>query len=176
MTDTPPSPPQVTGKDVDQRQAQAKGCAIILGVLILAVAGAAYCGGAGPKPDAATPVAAPAEPEASPPPTHHWVYQEGKEYGYAAAISEDEQRAGRAASEITMYRFLGEKDGVYSIATKTPYGLVVAACANPCQVVKVTAGGEVLSRAQFDEDTIVGSALTDAFNGQMEVYSPPPRD
>ncbi|WP_374572579.1 hypothetical protein [Phenylobacterium sp.] len=111
-----------------------------------------------------------------PAPAHNWFYQEGREYGYQGALSEADQRAGVGAPEVFMYRYLGEKDGVYSVATVSHGTYAVASCTNPCEVVKIVAAdafGRDVQRLAFNPDTIVGLALEDAFNGQLELYEPP---
>lgn len=107
-------------------------------------------------------------------PTHRWEYREGKEYGYSAALSDDDKKAGKAVAEVQMFRFLGEKDGVYRVGFSQNGSTMVAGCANPCQVVKITISSEYsseVSRVQFNPDTVIGGVLMDAFNGQMDVYS-----
>ncbi|MDQ2861540.1 MAG: hypothetical protein M3T55_12625 [Pseudomonadota bacterium] len=115
-----------------------------------------------------TPVTA-AVSAAPTPPAHNWSYREGQEYGYPGAISEDEQKAGQAIASVQMFRFLGTQNGVYTVARVANGAATIASCANPCQVVKLSSGG-LMQRVTFNPESIVGAALTDAFNGQMEVY------
>lgn len=106
---------------------------------------------------------------ASAAPAHAWTYKDGQDYGYPAAISEEEQKNGQAAASITMIRYLGAKDGVYRVQL-VDLG-VVASCTNPCQVIKFGSGPEA-QRFVFNPLTIAGEAFTDAFNGQLAVYTP----
>jgi hypothetical protein len=104
------------------------------------------------------------------PPTHNWSYREGNTYGYPAALSDNDKKAGQGATDVAMFKFLGEKDGIYKLSS----GGVVASCANPCQVIKV-GEGQYAQHMTFDPETVIGEAFTDAFDGQMEIYAPPAR-
>lgn len=70
-----------------------------------------------------------------------------------------------------MYRYLGERDGVFELQ----FDGETATCANPCQTINIHAGVFHVERLAFDPDTLIGAAFTDAFNGQMEVYDPAKR-
>lgn len=131
------------------------------------------CSKPGAGPQSAAPAATPeniaAAPVAPPPPSHIWEYREGQEYGYAGALSEDDQKAGRAVAPVHMFRYIGEANGVYTVADASDGMMTVASCSNPCQVVKIFGGGS-MERVTFNPESLVGAALTDAFNGQMEIY------
>ena len=103
------------------------------------------------------------------PPAHNWSYREGQEYGYPGVVSEDAQKAGQAVARVQMLRFLGAQNGVYTVAQVSDGMMMTASCANPCEVVKIYSGG-AMQRVTFNPESIVGAALTDAFNGQMEIY------
>lgn len=155
-------------------------CASLFGLVVLAIIFGDHDATNGVASNESAPTTANAAPaaqaqadETPPPPAHNWQYREGQEYGYPNALSDDDKRAGTGASTVQMYRYLGEKKGIYTVAEVTPGGLIYASCANPCEVVKVRAGGMV-ERFEFNPSTIVGGALTDAMNGQMAVYGSKP--
>ncbi len=103
------------------------------------------------------------------PPEHRYTAKEGEDYGYVAAVSDDDRKAGQTAGDVIMYRYLGQSDGVYTLAmTDKPDALIQ--CTNPCQMVKVTLDGAVIKRTAFTDDSVIGSAFHDAFDGQLAVY------
>jgi hypothetical protein len=126
-------------------------------ILVLAAAGC------GPR-QAAHPQAAPVA-AAQPPPTsttHSWLYRVGQDYAY------EEDVPGQAKPVVQTYRYLGQRNGLFTLQ----FGGHTVSCANPCDVIHVSDGGFHVERLAFDPNTIIGAALTDAFNGQMQVYDP----
>lgn len=67
-----------------------------------------------------------------------------------------------------MYRYLGEHDGVFELQ----FDGETATCANPCQTINIHAGAFHVERLDFDPNTLIGAAFSDAFNGRMEIYNP----
>jgi hypothetical protein len=164
-----------TPKKPDPKQAAA-GCLVIVVVLVVVSVILGMCSEKDSKPSpvpvpskGATADPVPATPEAPPPPSHNWQYREGLEYGYQGAISQDAQNSGVAASQVHMFRYLGEKGGIYTIQG-VESGLR-ASCANPCEVMKLTGGG-ITQRVAFSSGSIAGAAMEDAINGQMSVWHP----
>jgi len=121
--------------------------------------------------------AAQSEPPPQPPP-HHWIVKEGQEYGYPEEISPTEALAGRAASEVQMFRYMGNPNGDYRLMSGGASGQTLYECHNPCDVIRITLPdyyGSV-KHVVFNPSTVIGSAFTDAFNGQLEEYgSVPPQ-
>ena len=118
------------------------------------VAGVAGCG----------PRQTPHPRAAAPPPTsttHSWLYRVGQDYAY-------EEDAPGAKPVVQTYRYLGQRGGLYTLK----FGGHTVSCANPCDVIHLSDGGFHVERLAFDPNTIIGAALTDAFNGQMQVYDP----
>lgn len=68
---------------------------------------------------------------------HNYVMQDGMKYGYPAAISETDRKAGQAAERIVMVLYAGEREGRYQAHIMD--GLTVSAleCGNPCQYMKI---------------------------------------
>jgi hypothetical protein len=97
---------------------------------------------------------------------HNYNVKEGRTYGYTAAVSEDDRKAGVGASDILMFRYLGQRNGVYTLAAADTPSMHIT-CQNPCQYVKVMINGSVVKRSEFSEGTIIASAFEDAFNGKL---------
>ncbi len=92
---------------------------------------------------------------------HNWRYRVGQDYAYEA-----EPAAGQTKPVVQVYRYLGERDGVFTLQT----GSDTMTCPNPCGIVTVHSGLFHVERIAFDPDSLVGAALTDAFNGQLAAY------
>jgi hypothetical protein len=107
---------------------------------------------------------APAAPAAPPEPAHNWAYRQGDDYAYltgTAPVGEQEQP--------TMVRYLGVQDGVYTIVETQQGAVVGASCAKPCDKVRLR--GKGLDRTlALNPNSTVFAALSDAMNGQLEVY------
>jgi hypothetical protein len=112
-------------------------------------------------------------PPAPAAPAHHWAFQNGDQYGYLPA---GHGEAGQDAEQqqATMVRYLGMQDGVYAIAEVEGGAVVVAQCAPPCQQVRLR-GKDLDQILDLNPNSIVYAALTDAINGQLQVYKPPAR-
>lgn len=108
-----------------------------------------------------------AQSPAPPPPQHNWAYRQGEDYAYlsgASPVGEPEQP--------TMIRFLGVQDGVYTIIETEQGAVVGASCAKPCDTVRLRGKG-LDQTLPLNPSSIVYAALTDAMNGQLDVYKPP---
>jgi hypothetical protein len=138
---------------------------------LLAVALAA-CNAPPQKAKEATASSAPASsaPAAPAQPAHHWAFQNGDQYGY---LSSAHGQAGQSGEEAkpTIVRYLGVEDGVYTIAEVEDGQVVVAQCAKPCQQVRIR-GKDLDQTLDLSPNSIVYAALTDAMNGQLQVYKP----
>ena len=107
------------------------------------------------------------EAEASTPPPApkpNFTEREGDKFYYSSALSEDDKNAGKAAGEVVVFRYLGNKDGVYALASN---GLTFR-CKNPCTIIKGSGPYGAEQNMQYSSDSIIGSAFHDAFNGFME--------
>ena len=71
-----------------------------------------------------------------------------------------------------MIRFLGEQDGTYTVIESQDGAIVAASCARPCDTVRLRGKGldQTLS---LSPTSVIYAALTDAMNGQLDVYKPP---
>ena len=119
----------------------------------------------------ATPVRAASAPSE---PAHKWIIRDGEEYGYGEAISADAARAGRVAPQVHMYRYLGRNAaGEYLVSSEENGVHMVAACVNPCVVIKIVAsesGQSESERDLFKPKSLIGEVLTDAIRDQLVVY------
>jgi hypothetical protein len=111
--------------------------------------------------------AAPAQPH------HHYAFQNGDEYGYMSSAHVEVGQEGEAQKPV-MVRYLGVQDGVYTIAEVEGGAVVVAQCAAPCQQVRLR-GKDLDQTLDLSSSSIVYAALTDAINGQLQIYKPKPR-
>lgn len=125
----------------------------------LAIVLALGLAGCGPGRTAHEQAAAPTPPTST---AHSWLYRVGQDYAY------EEAAPGQTKPVVQTYRYLGQRDGLYTLQ----FGGHTVSCANPCQVIHLSDGGFHVERLAFDPNTIIGAALTDAFNGQMQVYDP----
>lgn len=124
-----------------------------------------------PAPKAAEPAAVvPAEPIKD----HEYSLKDGVEYGYERAISENEANQGKAASELLMAKYAGEKDGAYQAYIKQGQVIAVFQCGNPCEFIKIMTfmDGEHINteRMRATEGTIGWSIMADAINGKLRPY------
>ena len=124
--------------------------------------------------EAAAPSAPPAAASSAPPassapaePAHNWAYRQGDDYAYLSG----ETPVGQP-EQPTMVRYLGSQDGTYAIAEVEGGQVVVATCAKPCDMVRLRGKGldQTLAR---NPNSIVYAALSDAINGQLDLYKPP---
>lgn len=101
-------------------------------------------------------------------PAHRWAFQNGDQYGYLSG-AHGEAGQGGEAERPTIIRYLGMQDGIYTIAEVQDGAVVVAQCAKPCQQVRLR-GKDLDQTLDLNPNSIVYAALTDAINGQLEVY------
>lgn len=123
--------------------------------------------------EAATSSAPASTPPAPAQPPHHYAFQNGDQYGYLSG-SHGEAGQGGEAEKPTIVRYLGMQDGIYTIAEVQDGAVVVAQCAPPCQQVRLR-GKDLDQTLDLNPTSIVYAALTDAINGQLQVYKPPSR-
>lgn len=99
---------------------------------------------------------------------HNWAYRVGQAYAYRGEPSPDGAGAAPGAPAVQLYRYLGDRGGVFTLQ----FDGETATCAVPCQTIYIHAGAFHVERIAFDPDTLIGAAFTDAFNGQLAVYDP----
>ncbi len=123
-------------------------------------------------------IAVPEQAEIAPAPVqidHYYSMKDGFEYGYEQGISVDSTNAGQLASTLLMFKFAGEKDGVYQAYTKNSMGAFdVIQCTNPCDYLKEMIffnGAHIKTeRIKAVEGSIGWTVMADAINGDMDRY------
>lgn len=116
-----------------------------------------------------------ASPNAQPPvattPTHYYAMQTGDEYGYEAAVSEEQRQAGLVTSPLVMVRYAGEKQGKYQIFLTDHSVKTVFDCEKPCEFVRVRTFVNEEETAVEQMRRVKGSiayyAMEDAMHGQL---------
>jgi hypothetical protein len=109
-------------------------------------------------------VAAPAQPASAP----NYGDSEGGIYMYATAVSQEDRAKGKEVGNVVMYRYFGEEDGTYTIASVDEDGALMGrhTCRNPCKIIKSNYSGQI-SRTPFSTNSVIGAAFEDAFNGHL---------
>lgn len=109
-------------------------------------------------------------------PAHNYKIKEGTTYGYVSGISDEDRAKGKAASELKLFRYLGEKDGFHTVQHVEEDGSVLFAlkCADPCEFMRVEVGGEVQQRIEYNPETLGGGVMQDAMTGKLETADAAP--
>lgn len=132
-------------------------------VSIVAMGLAGSCApGAGDSPTPTT-----SNSDAPAPPSHRYAEKSKGVYYYVSAVSDNDRANGKGAGDVSGFKFLGKNDDGEFILGLVDGSEIVgkAYCHKPCAVVRLSNG----EKAGFSEDTVIGSAFTDAFNGQLEL-------
>jgi len=58
------------------------------------------------------------------------------EYGYQPAITDEDRTKGIVAKTLIIFRYLGEKDGTYSVEQRGITTSIVSSCKAPCAFIK----------------------------------------
>lgn len=110
-------------------------------------------------------------------PAHSYAMEEDGEYGYEGALSKNEIDAGKSVNPILMFRYLGEKNGTYTVQSKDGPAAYTASCKNPCEFIKMQtyyAGQLVKSDTVRSTGTaVIDGVLKDARNGTLKKYVAP---
>lgn len=105
-------------------------------------------------------------------PEPRYIEKDGDTYLYVAAVSEEDQKRGRAAGSIIGFRYLGQVDDVYRL--EGPDGSsAIHECSRPCRVIKTRLASGTVTRTEFTPSSIIGAAFSDAFNGFLKPVPPP---
>lgn len=89
---------------------------------------------------------------------------------YISAVSEEDQKKGRAVGDVLMFRYLGEREEKHLLVRLEDDGSIMARyeCASPCKVIKRTTNGAV-ERIPYDPSSVLGSVFEDALAGRLEI-------
>ena len=150
---------------------------VLLGVFLLSTILVSSCGKTEPPPivDNRPPwvVNPPPDPVPVPPPKpkHLYSVQDGLEYGYAQALSDQDIKSGTATKSLLMFSYLGKKDGAYQVMLKDGSYRTVVECALPCEVAKVYTfvGDRFLKKEMMPINgaVLVAAPLMDAMAGYL---------
>ncbi len=121
-------------------------------------------------PTDATAVDLVALPSPPPPPPANFSERDGDVYLYTAEVSENDKKEGKVTGGVVGYKYLGESGGVYQLASvdDSDSQFATSECKNPCRIIVRRFRG-TKDRIAFSENSVVGSAFLDAFNGHLQV-------
>jgi hypothetical protein len=140
----------------------------VLALLALAFAACSQSPPQKTREAAASSAPASSAPPALAQPAHHYAFQNGDQYGYMSAAHVEVGQEGEAQKPV-MVRYLGMEDGLYTIAEVQDGAVVVAQCSAPCQQVRIR-GKDLDQTLDLNPNSIVYEAMTDAMNGQLQIY------
>lgn len=102
------------------------------------------------------------------PPSHNYTFVDGNQYGYTAAISEEDQKKGKAAGDIVMFSYAGHWNNSYHIDEVNDAGYVLAnyECGTPCIAIKIGQGAYA-RRIAYTPLSVIGMAFQDAMRGEL---------
>lgn len=108
-------------------------------------------------------------------PSHNYVLEEDGEYGYEAALSQDDRNAGHAAKGLKMLRYLGQReDGTYTAVMVSGAFRTTLSCKDPCAFIKqsITFNGESMGKPETFRagNNLATAVLDDAVSGELKVY------
>lgn len=101
-------------------------------------------------------------------PDHNYDERRGSTYFYVAAISEEDEKRGRAVGSVSTIQYLGQNgEGQHILASLRPNGTINyrAKCANPCRIIDTDYGDPIA----FSPNSIIGAAFGDAFRGKLRI-------
>lgn len=106
---------------------------------------------------------------------HYYSLQDGFAYGYEQALSQEDIDKELKANPLIMFKYTGEKDGVYQVYSKDNQlnYITVVECKHPCEFIKVSVHVQGVKKpkvehVKFTEGTIAWSVLNDAIAGNLE--------
>ncbi len=105
---------------------------------------------------------------------HYYSMQDGLEYGYEAAISQDAANAGQVATKLMMFRYAGSQGAKHQVYSKDGATVLAIECSNPCDFIKMMTffQGEHVStdRIRATEGNLATMVIMDAVNGKLERF------
>jgi hypothetical protein len=110
-------------------------------------------------------------------PSHNYSMSENREYGYEAALSEEDKRNGTVTKPLMMARYLGRIDGKVTVEIRDAMSRNIVSCDQPCDFVKVKTyvQGMLVNQQQIRaaSGSLIAEVMDDAISGQLEPFSPP---
>ncbi len=110
-------------------------------------------------------IATPPKPQL---PDHYYDERRGWTYYYIAAVSEDDQKSGRAVGNVSSFQYLGmNASGEHVLASLKPNGTVNyrAKCKKSCRIIDTDYGEKIA----YSSGSIIGVAFQDAFRGKLRI-------
>lgn len=106
--------------------------------------------------------------------THNYDFREGDVYGYFAAITEEEQKKGKGAPDVIMFRYKGFWNSANHLEQVDGAGRIISLseCSDPCAAIKMYRYGNV-ERVAYSTNSIIGAAFEDAMSGRLANAKPP---
>lgn len=68
---------------------------------------------------------------------HNYVMQDDMQYGYPAAVSETDKKAGQIAEKLVMVYYAGERDGKFQVHILDGTTISAMECTRPCEYLKI---------------------------------------
>ena len=103
---------------------------------------------------------------------HNYSMQDGDQYGYESAVSQNQEQDGQGTSPLVMFRYAGLKDGKYQLFAHEQNTYEVMECTNPCKFIKAMTfvDGEHVHTEHVPavEGTVADAAMNDAIAGKLE--------
>jgi hypothetical protein len=114
------------------------------------------------------PIATPSQP------APNYDERDGDTYLYASAVSEEDQKKGKAVGSVLLFRYLGVRDGIHNLASVDNSGRVLARyqCSTPCRIIKRDLAGET-DRIPYSPASVIGAVFEDAINGNLKEAAGP---
>ncbi len=129
------------------------------------------------EPELASPPAE-AAIQTAPPPAEspNYAEKDGDAYLYVTAVTEEDQKKGKAVGDVVMFRYRGVRDGMHVLESIGENGQVfsTAECAEPCRIIKRRFGGTT-ERLPYEPNSIIGSAFEDAIKRRLQPAPPEPQ-
>ena len=104
-------------------------------------------------------------------PKPYYASKEAGKYYYVSAVSEEDRKKGKAAGDVVIIRYLGTVHGRQTLETIHEDGTVIAVdtCTRPCSIIReVYPGSGNPELIPYNEDSIIGAAFADGFNGFLK--------
>lgn len=109
------------------------------------------------------------------PAIHNYSLKDGFEYGYEAALSENDKANGKVAADVLMFKYSGDRDNTVQVYQKTGDIATIIECVFPCEFLKIITYSTSLGHISTDRmrrtaGTIGALVIADALNSELEQY------
>jgi hypothetical protein len=108
-------------------------------------------------------------------PAHNYVLEQDGEYGYQLSVSADDAQKGVAQVPLAMVRYLGKKDGIFTLRVSSDGQTTETTCKYPCGFVKERPIGDNdpsdATTMRATPGTLIFAILQDIGSGQLKIYT-----